>query len=63
MTSNPILPIVPEGAAPVDDSAADDETLLQVNNPELDEGETTDGEDAVEEDLREGDEVNERLDE
>jgi hypothetical protein len=50
MTSNPILPIVPEGAAPVDDSTADD-------------GETTDSESTVDEDLREGDDVNEKLDE
>jgi|HubBroStandDraft_4_1064222.scaffolds.fasta_scaffold3271090_1 hypothetical protein len=58
MSNNPILPIVPDGAAPLDDSSADDESLLQVNNPALDDGETTDSEDTVDEDVREAENVN-----
>jgi hypothetical protein len=61
MSNNPILPFVPEGAAPVDDSNANDESLLQVNNPLLDDGETADSEATVDEDIREADAVNEKI--
>jgi hypothetical protein len=63
MSNNPILPIVPEGAAPVDDNSADDEDELQTNNDDLDEGESTDSRAAVDEDVREADSVNDKLNE
>jgi hypothetical protein len=63
MSNNPILPIVPNGGAPVDGSTADDEDLLPANNDDLDEGETTDSQDTVDKDVHEADSVNEKLDE
>jgi hypothetical protein len=61
MSNNPILPIVPNGAAPLNDSTADDEELLPDNNPLLDDGESNDDGDTVDEDVREADSVNENL--
>jgi hypothetical protein len=61
MSNNPILPVVPNGAAPIDDSAADDEELLPNNNALLDDGESNDDEGTVDEDVREADSVNENL--
>jgi hypothetical protein len=52
MSNNPILPIVPTGAALIGDGDADDE---------LDEGETTDSQDTVDKDVREAGAVNEKL--
>jgi hypothetical protein len=61
MSNNPILPIIPNGAAPLDDSRADDEELPPVNDPDLDDGESNDDEDTVDEDLREANSVNDNL--
>jgi hypothetical protein len=61
MSNNPILPVVPNGAAPVDGSTADDEDLLATNDPDLDEGETNDDQDTVDEDVREANSVNDNL--
>lgn len=64
MTNNPILPIVPGLSASLDDDdTPDNEKALPTNDDHLDEGETNDDQDTVEEDLRETDDVNEKLDE
>jgi hypothetical protein len=62
MSNNPILPIIPNGGAPIVGTPAGDENDLPVNNPNLDDGESNDSEDTVDEDVREADEVNEELD-
>lgn len=62
--SNPV-PVVPVVAAGlVGNSAEDeaDESQLATNNDELDDGETTDSQATVEQDVREADKVNENLD-
>ncbi len=61
MSNNPILPIIPNGGAPIDRTPAGDENDLPTNDPELDDGETNDPEDTVDEDVREATEVNDRL--
>ncbi len=61
MSNNPILPIVPNGAAPVDDSTANDEDLLPTEDPDLDDGETNDDEDQVDQDVAEANAVNDNL--
>ena len=61
MSNNPILPIFPNGAGPVDGDSADDERKLPVNDRDLDEGETNDSDETVETDLNEGNSVNEKL--
>jgi hypothetical protein len=63
MSNNPILPIIPNGAGLVGDDNNDDgsEDLLPVNDPDLDEGETNDSEDQVDEDVRETNAVNDNL--
>ena len=60
MSNNPILPIIPNGAGLVGDDNNDNgsEDLLPVNDPDLDEGETNDSEDQVDEDVRETNAVN-----
>jgi hypothetical protein len=62
MSNNPILPIVPAGAALAGDGKDNEEDELQSNNPDLDEGETADSQSEVERDLKEGNSVNEKLD-
>jgi hypothetical protein len=61
MSNNPILPIVPNGAAPVDGAKLDDEDLLPVNDPDLDEGETNDDQSQVDQDVRDAGKVNDNL--
>jgi hypothetical protein len=61
MSNNPILPIIPNGGAPIDGTPAGDENDLPVNDPDLDEGETNDSEDQVDEDVREANAVNDHL--
>jgi hypothetical protein len=63
MSNNPILPILPNGGAPIDGTPAGDEKDLPVNDPDLDEGETNDNEDTVDEDVREANSVNDNLNE
>jgi hypothetical protein len=63
MSNNPILPIIPNGGAPIDGTPAGDENELPANNPNLDEGESNDDEATVDDDVREADAVNEKLDE
>jgi hypothetical protein len=62
MSNNPILPIVPNGGAPIDGTPAGDENDLPQNDPDLDEGETNDDQGTVDEDVREAGRVNEKLD-
>jgi hypothetical protein len=61
MSNNPILPIIPNGGAPIDGTPAGDENELPVNDPDLDDGETTDSQDAVDQDVREASAVNDKL--
>jgi hypothetical protein len=61
MSNNPILPIVPTGAALAGDGKDNDEDELPVNNPDLGEGESNDSQDEVERDLKEGNSVNSKL--
>jgi hypothetical protein len=58
MSNNPILPVVPEGSAPIDDGPLGEEEELQESRNDLDDGESQDSQDTVDEDLREGDDVN-----
>ena len=63
MSNNPIIPIVPNGSGLVDAHNDDgSEDLLPVNDPDLDEGETNDDQDQVDQDVREADNVNDNLD-
>jgi hypothetical protein len=62
MSNNPILPIVPAGAGLISDKNVGDEDLLATQDANLDDGETNDSEDTVDEDVREADHVNENLD-
>jgi hypothetical protein len=61
MSNNPIIPIVPAGAGLINNGTGNDEDLLPVNDPNLDDGETNDTEDTVDEDVREADQVNKNL--
>jgi hypothetical protein len=61
--SNAMIPPFPIGTDPVDASNADDESELPVNEDSLDEGETNDDQDKVQEDIIEADAVNSNLDE
>jgi hypothetical protein len=51
------------GTGSVDGAKADDESQLPDNDPALDEGETNDDQDKVQEDIIEADVVNSNLDE
>jgi hypothetical protein len=64
VSNNPILPIVPNGSGLVGDANNDDgsEDLLPVNDPDLDEGETNDDQNQVDQDVREAGNVNDKLD-
>jgi hypothetical protein len=61
MSNNPILPIVPNGGAPIDGTPAGDENDLPTNDPNLDDGETNDTEDTVDKDVDEAASVNDNL--
>jgi len=61
--SNPNIPVIPVGAAAVNKNPADDEDTLPVNNEDVDDGETTDDQATVENDMREASEANDRLNE
>jgi hypothetical protein len=63
MSNIPIIPIVPGGAGLVNDNDVGDEESLPVNDEHLDDGETNDSEATVDEDVREADDVNEKLEE
>jgi hypothetical protein len=60
--TNPILPPLFFGADPKDNTKADDETKLTVDDANMDEGESTDDQQAVERDVAEADKVNDHLD-
>ena len=60
MSNSPILPI-PLRGGPLDGHGKDDEDLLPSNNPGLDDGESNDDQDTVDEDVREANSVNENL--
>lgn len=62
MSNNPILPIVPTGTPLAGDGKDNDEDDLQTNNPDLDDGESADTQATVDNDLEEGNAVNEKLD-
>jgi hypothetical protein len=62
MSNNPILPIIPNGGAPIDGTPAGDENELPTNDPNLDDGESNDDEATVDEDVREAQSVNDELD-
>ena len=61
MSNSPIIPIIPNGGLPIDGTPAGDENDLLTNDPDLDEGETNDSEDTVEEDVREAQSINDNL--
>lgn len=61
MSNNPILPIIPNGGAPIDGTPAGDENDLSDNNPNLDDGESNDSEDMVDKDVREAQSINDDL--
>jgi len=61
--SIPIIPVPHMGTGSVDGSKADYESKLSANDPSLDEGETADDQDTVQEDLIESAAVNSNLDE
>ena len=61
MSNSPILPIIPNGGVPIGGTPAGDENDLPANNPNLDEGESNDSEDAVDEDVREAQSINAAL--
>jgi hypothetical protein len=61
MSNNPILPIIPNGGAPIDGTPAGDENELPGNDPNLDDGESNDDESTVDEDVREAQSVNDNL--
>jgi hypothetical protein len=62
MSNNPILPIVPNGSGLIGANNDDgSEDLLPVNDPDLDEGETNDDRETVDEDIRESNEATENL--
>jgi len=61
--SSPLIGAVPTGTGPVDGAKADYESQLADNDPTLDEGETNDDQDKVQEDIIEADVVNSNLDE
>ena len=61
--SSPLIGAVPMGTGSVDGAKADDESELPDNDPTLDEGETNDDQDRVQEDIIEADAVNSNLDE
>jgi hypothetical protein len=62
MSNSPILPIIPNGGVPIDGTPAGDENELPTNNPNLDDGESNDSEDTVDEDVREAQSINDELD-
>jgi hypothetical protein len=59
--TDPIIPPGPSGAGPIDATSADDEATLPVNNEDLDEGETADDRETVDQDVAEASAANERL--
>jgi hypothetical protein len=61
MSNNPILPIIPNGGVPIEGTPAGDENDLSTKNPNLDEGESNDDEDTVDEDVREAQSINDNL--
>ncbi len=61
MSNNPILPIIPNGGAPIDGTPAGDENDLPNNDPNLDDGESNDSQDTVDEDVREANAINDNL--
>jgi hypothetical protein len=61
--SSPLIGAVPSGTGSVDGAKADYESKLATNDDSLDEGETDDDQDKVQEDIIEADAVNTNLDE
>jgi hypothetical protein len=61
--TNAMIPPFPIGTNPTDGSNTDGESELPVNDDSLDEGETNDDQDKVQEDMIEADAVNSNLDE
>ena len=61
--SNPMIPPVPAKIAPVGQGGADDEAELPVNNDALDDGESNDDRETVDNDVDEAAEASKRLSE
>jgi hypothetical protein len=61
MSNSPMLPIIPNGGIPIEGTPAGDENDLPANNPKLDEGESNDSVDTVNEDVREAQSINDNL--
>ena len=64
MTTNGMIPPIPlNNRSPMDGTTADDESKLESNNPALDDGESADSQDTVENDIREAAKSSQRLSE
>ena len=61
--SSPIIGAVPMGTGSVDGSKADYESTLATNDDHLDEGESNDDRATVEQDVREANDANDKIDE